>query len=67
MKQQLAINAVNSEADNPSACAVIDVTYVPGPSLGAPRPSTRRSGWLNSSRPDYVSTSYNLRSVPMST
>jgi hypothetical protein len=32
--QQLAINSVNSEEHNPSACAVIDVAYVPGPSLG---------------------------------
>jgi hypothetical protein len=36
-QQQLAINAVNSEEDNPSACAVIDVTYVPGPALGVSR------------------------------
>jgi hypothetical protein len=35
--QQLAINSVNSEEHNPSACAVIDVAYVPGPSLGVAR------------------------------
>ena len=35
--QQLAINAVNSEEHNPGACAIIDVAYVPGPSLGVTR------------------------------
>ena len=35
--QQLAINSVNSEEHNLSACAVIDVAYVPGPSLGVAR------------------------------
>ena len=35
--QQLAINAVNSEEHNPSACAVIDVAYVSGPALGVAR------------------------------
>jgi hypothetical protein len=35
--QQLAINAVNSEEHNPSACAVIDVAYVPGTALGVAR------------------------------
>jgi hypothetical protein len=35
--QQLAINAVNSEERNPSACAVIDAAYVSGPALGVAR------------------------------
>jgi hypothetical protein len=35
--QQRAIDAVNSEEHNPSACAVVDVTYVPGPTLGVAR------------------------------
>jgi hypothetical protein len=35
--QQLAINAVNSEERNPSACAVIDVAYVSGTALGVAR------------------------------
>ena len=35
--QQLAINAVNSEEHNPSACAVIDVAYVSGTALGVAR------------------------------
>ena len=35
--QQQAINSVNSEEHNPSACAVIDVTYVSGPTLGVAR------------------------------
>ena len=35
--RQLAINAVNSEEHNPSACAVIDVAYVSGPSIGVAR------------------------------
>ena len=35
--QQLAINAINSEEHNPSACAVIDVAYVPGPALAVAR------------------------------
>jgi hypothetical protein len=35
--QRLAINAVNSEEHNPSACAVIDVSYVSGTALGVAR------------------------------
>ena len=35
--QQLAIHAVNSEEHNPSACALIDVAYVPGTALGVAR------------------------------
>jgi hypothetical protein len=35
--RQPAINAVNSEEHNPSACAVIDVAYVSGPALGVAR------------------------------
>jgi hypothetical protein len=35
--QQLAINAVNSEEHNPSACAVINVAYVSGTALGVAR------------------------------
>ena len=35
--QQRAINAVNSEEHNPSACAVIDVAYVSGTALGVAR------------------------------
>jgi hypothetical protein len=35
--QQIAINAVNSQDHDSSACAVIDVAYVPGPMLGVAR------------------------------
>jgi hypothetical protein len=40
--QQLAINAVNSGEHNPSACAVIDVAYVPGTALGVARSRSYR-------------------------
>jgi hypothetical protein len=29
--QQVALGAVNAEANNPSACAVVEVAFVPGP------------------------------------
>lgn len=35
--QQLAIAAVNSQEHNPAACALVEVAYVPGPSLGVAR------------------------------
>jgi hypothetical protein len=38
--QQLAVSSVNSEAQDPSACAVIDVAYVSGPALGVARSSS---------------------------
>jgi hypothetical protein len=35
--QQLAIRAVNTEANNPTACAVMEVAYVQGPVLDVAR------------------------------
>ena len=35
--RQLAIDVVNTEEHNPSACAVIDVAYVSGTALGVAR------------------------------
>jgi hypothetical protein len=34
---QVAISAVNAEANNPSACAVVEVAYVQGPPLETAR------------------------------
>ena len=35
--QQLAITVVNAESHDPSACAVVEAEYVPGPRLGMAR------------------------------
>jgi len=35
--QQGAISVVNAEANNPSACAVVDVAFVPGPAFEVAR------------------------------
>jgi hypothetical protein len=37
---QVAIAAVNSEEKDPSACAMIEASYVPGPALGMARSSS---------------------------
>ena len=34
---ELAISAVNAEANDPTACAMVNVAYVPGPPLGMAR------------------------------
>jgi hypothetical protein len=38
--EQVAIGAVNSEVKDPSACAMIDASYVEGPALGMARSSS---------------------------
>src|SRR3954453_9427530 len=35
--QQIAARAVNSEENNPNACAIVDVSYVRGPKLDTAR------------------------------
>jgi hypothetical protein len=35
--QQVAIHTVNSEANSPNACAIMNVSYVPGPDQGMAR------------------------------
>jgi len=35
--QQVAIRAVNTEENNPNACALVDVSYVQGPDVGMAR------------------------------
>jgi hypothetical protein len=35
--QQVAIRAINSEENDPNACALIDVSYVEGPDVGVAR------------------------------
>ena len=38
--QQAAIRAVNTEENNPNACALVDVSYVQGPDVGMARSSS---------------------------
>jgi hypothetical protein len=38
--QQVAIRAVNSEENDPNACALVDVSYVQGPDVGMTRSSS---------------------------
>src|SRR5262245_59321281 len=35
--QRVAIGAVNTEENNPNACALVDVSYVQGPDVGMAR------------------------------
>ena len=38
--EQVAIRAVNSEENDPNACALVDVSYVQGPDVGMTRSSS---------------------------
>jgi hypothetical protein len=38
--EQVAIRAVNSEENDPNACALVDVSYVQGPDVGMARSSS---------------------------
>ena len=38
--QEAAIRAVNTEENNPNACALVDVSYVQGPDVGMARSSS---------------------------
>jgi hypothetical protein len=38
---QVAIHAVNTEENNPNACALVDVSYVQGPDVGIARSNSR--------------------------
>jgi hypothetical protein len=42
--QELAINIVNVESHDPSACAVVDAAYVLGPQLGVARSGSHAFG-----------------------
>jgi hypothetical protein len=42
--QELAVNTVNVEAHDPSACAVVEAAYVLGPQLGVARSGSHAFG-----------------------